>query len=687
MTVKDTSWIRNNFGPGRIREYNDYNRYNRTMESWLNFQDTTLGGNFAINAPYQFTRYADIKEPRLTPEVGKGMGRWYSSNIQKWGHNVHFRCGVPAYSGLLTYAMSATDGATARMVATGRTPGIFNAVGAITGFIISAAFWEITLVATLINKFIEFTSTRYYYLKPTMFQYWSTVQTMLNSLSANLGLTVSASVKKTGNTEDNESNWEQDSNGHFKTESMEKSLLDNARNALPDVFKKPAFGEYQDIGVDIHAVATRAQALQVQQQEYLEQKLEEFDVQGLSSTEIARRMEQYYLNGPVNGSNNNGILKPTVSNGSLDAYKKQWMRLKGYGMEVEENQVGKALPEDNKAPPQGVADKVKSWFKETVDSWSSFASDNPSLANAVKAEFRDGSAWFSLRVAGTDSVGESFSNSTTDAEIAGMYNSIAEKARAFQFNTSGGKTGIGMVDGMIEGVTGAVGDYLTSAQSNTEMLKFMNPIISAMYGAQIAAPKRWSGSSSSPPSMSFKLELRAGYGNVISYYQDILVPLCMMLVAGLPRGAGPQAYGSPFYVEYYSKGRSQSRIGLITSISVERGVGNKGWTRRGLPLGVDVSVTVSDMTEMVFSPTTSNLSIFGKWINPMEENAMGDYMAVLSALGMNEQIYFLPKMKRRFNKFLSEMNSWTSPSRWAAMGAQTWPGMVVSAFSDQTARK
>ena len=125
MTVKDTSWIRNNFGPGRIREYNDYNRYNRTMESWLNFQDTTLGGNFAINAPYQF----------------KGMGRWYSSNIQKWGHNVHFRCGVPAYSGLLTYAMSATDGATARMVATGRTPGIFNAVGAITGFIISAAFW------------------------------------------------------------------------------------------------------------------------------------------------------------------------------------------------------------------------------------------------------------------------------------------------------------------------------------------------------------------------------------------------------------------------------------------------------------------------------------------------------------------------------------------------------------------
>lgn len=681
--LKDSSWIRTNFGHFFARQYNDSNRYHRS-EGWTNYEDTTLGGNHAINAPYQFTRYADIKEMRLAPDVGKGMGRWYSNNINKWGHNVHIRCGIPAYNGVLSYAISSIDGATARMVATGRTPTIFSTMGRVTGFIISAAFWEVTLLAIIVNKFIEFTNTRFYYLKPAMFQYWSTVQTMVNTVSANLGLSLGGTINKNDKAEIV-------TDGNKNNVTIEQYILDHARNALPNTFRNPAISisGTQDIGLDIHAIASRAQALQVQQEEHIRNKMESYEFSNKTPTQIAREMEQMMLSGPAYQSNNNKGLRPHLTNSTLDAYKNAWMNQKGYSVEVSENTVGKSLNENNAQPQtqESWSNNIKTWFKETVDSWAGTASENPSLKDRIISEFRDGSAWFSLRVNGTDSVGESFSNSAVQSEVGNIFNSLSEKARAFTFNTGGGKTGIGPLDAMIEGVAGAAGDFLTSAQSETPVLNFLNPVIGMLYGAQIDAPKRWGSSNASLSNMRFKLELRAGYGNALSYLQDIVVPMCMILAAGLPRGAGPQSFGSPFYVEYYSKGRGQSRVGLITSISIERGVGNKGWTRRGFPLGVDINVEITDMTEVVFSPTTTNVSILGKWINPMEENAMGDYLAVMSALGINEQIYLIPRLKRRANKFISEINSWTSPARWAALSVETMPGKIINAFADQMSRR
>lgn len=680
--LKDTGWIRSNFGHFFSRQYNDSNRYHRS-EGWTNYEDTTLGGNHAINAPYQFTRYADIKEMRLAPHVGKGMGRWYSNNINKWGHNVHIRCGVPAYNGVLSYAISAIDGATARMVATGRTPTIFSTMGRVSGWVISAMFWEVTLLAVLINKFIEFTNTRFYYLKPTMFQYWSTVQSMVNTVSANLGLSLGGNIKKDGN-------FEYKDTGVGDNVEIEKSILDHARNALPDTFRNPAvsINGTQDIGLDVHAIASRAQALQVQQEDHIRKRMETYEFSGKSPTRIAREMEQMMLSGPAYQSNNNKGLKPHMENSTLDAYKKAWSSLKGYSPEVQEDTVGKSIVENNAQPNGGgFGDNIKSWFKETVDSWADTASENPGLHDKVVSEFRDGSAWFTLRVNGAESVGESFSNSTVQSEVGNIFNSLAEKARSFAFNTGGGKTGIGPIDSAIDGIANAAGDFLTSAQSETPILHFLNPVIGLLYGAQIDSPKRWGSSNASLSNMRFKLELRCGYGNNLSYLQDIVVPTCMILCAGLPRGAGPQSFGSPFYVEYYSKGRGQSRVGLITSISIERGVGNKGWTRKGFPLGVDINVEITDMTDVVFSPTVANVSILGKWINPMEENAMGDYLAVMSALGINEQIYLLPRLKRRANKFISEFNSWTSPSRWAALSVETFPGRIINAFSDQMSRR
>ena len=59
--VKDSSWLRQSF----ITSWRSLDAVDRSRRTHSNafdkFTDTTPGGNFSINSPPQFTRYADMK--------------------------------------------------------------------------------------------------------------------------------------------------------------------------------------------------------------------------------------------------------------------------------------------------------------------------------------------------------------------------------------------------------------------------------------------------------------------------------------------------------------------------------------------------------------------------------------------------------------------------------------------------
>lgn len=688
--AKDTTWLRASF-LAATKNPTDRHRY-RMSNGWMKFMDTTLGGNTAINAPYQFCRYADIKERRLMPDVGKGMGRWYSENIDDWGHDVHFRMGIPAHTGILNYALKSINGPAARYVATGRMPGIASLLGKVAGFIISAAFWEITLLTMFINNFMDIIHSRFYYIKPNMAAYWATVQTILNSLSANLGLTMGA---KRG-TEGNEAKYEADEGVGGGTDG-DLSLLNRAKMALPDTFRSPAMSTSwadPDIGVDAFAVASRAQHLSIKYKTRVTEMMANLNGTGMTVEAVAKRMEDIMM-GAVNVPGNKGGLKGNYSTPTLSSYISKYQGNPAYNQNIDENQAGMDISEIvsgavRAATKEAKADTVTGWFETTVDSMTSIFNDKDkrdAMDSMLLAELQDGFQWCSFRVTNaTNSVSESFSNSSQESELSQIFNNMSQTARTAMFNLGGGKTGIGVVDAGIEGVTGAIGDFLTEAASGS--FNFFNPIIGMLYGAQIEIPKRWASSSSSLPTSNFSIELRAGYGNVISYYQDILFPLAMLLAMALPRGTGQQSFGSPFYVQYYSKGRSQVSIGLVSSLSITRGVGNAPWHKRGWPMGVNVEMTIEDMTNVMFSPVSSYLESSSlanaRFASPIDENAMGDYMAVLSALGLNEQEYLMPRLKRRFNRLMNDFNNWLSPWRWTTFAVDSGPGQLLSKFNAAT---
>lgn len=674
--IKDTSWLRASFlSLGNVPR--DVSRYQRSR-GWLKFMDTTLGGNTAINAPYQYTRFADIPERRLFPDVGCGMGRWYSENIDDWGHNVHFRVGIPTYVGLLPFALRAINGPAARYVATGRSPGMLSTIGKFVGYVVSAAFWEMTLLNMFINNMLDLTSSRYYYLKPTMHQYWLTVQTILDSLSGNLGLYLNS---------DESGNMGASIQGGDTSGPKSAHIL----NQMPGTFRSPTVGKHSSMSVDIHAVASRAQGLEIKQKEEMIKALGRLGG-GTSPEKVAATLEQAMNNSPLKGGHI-GQLKPTVKNATIESYFAAMQGNPAFLDPTEKEGVGKGWNEtfndfisggDNKDDTKNF---ISGWFEKTVDSFTSVFTENRGFKDSLLAELQDGAQWVSFRVAdATSSVTESISNSAEQSDIANIFNQMSQTSRGVNFNLAGGKTGIGIVDNVMDTVLHGVGDLLVDAAATS--MNFLNPIIGLMYGAKIEMPKRWSDSQTSLSSTSFKIQLRAGYGNLMSYYQDILVPLAMLLAMALPRGTGKQSYGSPFYVQYYNKGRSQVSIGLISSLTINRGVGNAAWHRNGYPMAVDVDISIEDMSNIMFAPVTSNLVVEGPdnftFSSATDDSAFGDYLAVLSALGMAEQEYFGPKFKRKLYTLIHNFDSWLSPHRWASAARSTALGGIASAFVQGT---
>lgn len=681
--LKDVSWVSSvTFWGLHQNAVAMVQRYRKGSNGWLKFMDTTLGGNTAINAPYQFCRYADIKEYRLAQGIGKGMGRWYSENIDDWGHNVHFRVGVPAYSGLLSYILKAIDGPTARYVATGRTPGLMSFVGEVLGWVVSAAFFELAVISTAVNFFIRTTTSRFYYLKPAMHQYWDAVQTMVNTMSGALALTLdSPSVSEVTN-----SGFKLDDQG------IDQRLIETVKRNLPDTFNNFVFsvnGENnKDLSISIFNVATRAQALAYQQKRYFEKLMESYHTPNIGEIAFREMQEKGLVQGPVMSGNNAGHLNPSrpIADKGLEYYKKYMNELFIFN-DTESNDPpvkGKDINESELAKignSQGSAEsKLNAKYDASTQGLDVITKPHPEQETTFIDKFmsvaEDGLNWFSLRVSNAmDSVGESFSASSTESEVGKLFNDISQTAQNIKFNLGGGQTGLGVLDKGIQAVTGGVMDALTEVAANSPFLSITTPLIGLFYGAKIDAPKRWSSSSASPVNTTFNLELRAGYGNVISYFQDIIVPLCMCLTLGLPRGTGPQSYSAPFYVQYYSRGRNQVQIGLVTSMTVTRGVGNQPWLKRGLPTGVDVSFTVEDMTSTIFAPVRANYSGLGQFYSSITDNAFSDYIAVLTGLTMQDQEYFYTKARRRFHTMMTEFNNYFQTSRFISKGIE-WSRFV-----------
>ena len=648
----DAKWIRQAFMLPKD-SIDDLDMRRRTYNTgYRKFSDTTLGGNIAINPPPQRTRWADVKENRFHDKVSKGMGRWYSENIDSNQVLLHMRMGVASFNSLTSFFGNYYNPAASALARTGRAEGLMFNLGYIGGFVLTLPWQGFILVGNAIKFMIQNPSTKYYYHKPVMPMYWRAVNAILNQLAANMGVIAGQGVEDYG---DNATALTPD-------EVAERNKL------LPDVWRT-------DGGIDMYQVATRYQRMQGAQLAKLQAIRENAKTQ-------AGLVAQY-------GDFLNEEMAAFPAERTMAQYLEYYLSMRGAKPVPDEK---KQIPTSDKAPDTQTDTSFTSTAAEYFRDLFTFNenSADDTFADFLRAEARDGAQFVTFSVDNPGPTSESFSNSVKESEIAMTINGMSGGYRSTRFSVANGNVADNIVTDVIGAAVGAVTDLIGGAAAAIGVSG-----LAQLFGnALVDIPKHWDQSTANLPRMQYTMELRAPFGNDISRFQNLMVPLAMILACALPLSTGPRSYAAPFLIEAYCKGRAQTRLGIIDSLEITRGTGNVGYNNDQKPLGIDISFSIIDLSSIMHVPITTFSPL--EAIKPgglsrmfmSDDTAFSDYLASLSSLGLNDQIYFWPKLKRNFYRQVLDWTNWTSPSYWANYSMGTDIGRLLSGLiADPTAKQ
>lgn len=652
-----------------------------TPYSYDNVDDTTMGGNWVINPPPQYTKFADIKERRRAVMPGsRGMGRGYSESINSFKEVATFRFGKPRFTGASIFFSDFYSAEMGVLVKSGRDPGIlWNAAQAYTTVLsYLTPLPYLYMVGRAGRWFLGKPTSQYYYMVPTMHIYWSVFQTLANEAAVNMGL-ITGLAKSDKYVEEGGTVRHQ-----FDFGDDYQEFINYASKAMPGIFKKGG-------GLDIYQIATRRQRIQnawayrVQQmmtQDYnsYENFWKELDSQldgGSYPVDVEGRTMQEYLQ--ATSKSNMYSAKQEDSDQTLDDMIFGRSAYPGGG-NTPVMPAASATASDGGLNQAGTANKTTETTADIGGQGIGQADpgQEATFLELMDAELADGGQFISYKVDRISTVGEGFNNNAADSSVAQAMNSRAQANIEKRFTLSGGQTGFALIDGVTQAAAAVINGGIAGFG--------LDGIVGAFMGSGFAEiPKFYSGSSANLPKADLTMELRAWSGDRWTIYNSLLVPLFGILAGALPQMTGKSSYGQPFMCECYVPGKFQITRGMIDSVQVTRHTGNVGSTREGLPLGIDITVSVMDMSSILSVPVMSSGASVSK-LDPRrflsdllaDDTPLNSYMAVLTALTLTEQVYMTPDLSRRWNRKMEDINSFWSKGNFASYVSDTMPGRIAS---------
>lgn len=621
--INDADWLKQSFmiqaGAVSAEE-----KINRTFTSaQFKFQDSSIGGHYVINPRAQFTPYADAPVRGFRADRGDltiysnnhntGMGHYYSEAIDDTSQIIHMRFGVPQFNSLTTFFTGFFDNRAATAARTGRLhSSIGNMVGRVLGFLTMAIAWPIVLasyVGNLLRYFFDKPSSSFYYFKPTMPTYWLAVNRMVNQIGIRRGLFP-------GELKASESQF------MGSTYKIDAGMMSNIAQMMPDVFTEKG-------GIDVLAISSRGQRMKNQLDHILNKVL---------STGSGETPEDIY-SAAIGYVKKSGTDTPRIAPGNrgvIENTVNSWLRA----------EIGKWEPGSNEK-----SDSVDFERSFKINTDGAKAPYPGGFADYLKAEFDDGSAFVTFRVNSTGPMTESFTNNVAPSDLASKFNSTSSANKAMYFSAAGGNiAGGNLVGDFVQGAINTVGEIMSGVAQSLNI----GGLIALGGKAFVSIPNNWEDSVASLPKANYEISLVSPYGNVISQMTNIYIPLCMLLAGCLPLQAGKQAYTSPFLVQLYDRGRQQTRLGMIDSMTITRGTSNLGFNKDGNAMRIDVSFSVAELSPTLAMPivneTFSSEVVAG--LNPLtevfdDENLYTDYLNVLSSVGLYDQLYTSAKLQIR----------------------------------------
>lgn len=664
VPVLDSDWVNSSFmtsGENLDKEYK-YDRFASITDE--KFTDTSLGGNIALNPSPQFTRYADPRSGGLLKgrtatgvmnmDGNQGMGRYYGKAIDDNSTNVYFEFGVPKFNNTLFYLFSSVDYKTAVIANSGRSTLFYNigkgiGLGAIVlafGFVGIAVILAKQAFSTLSNLTAGPGRFEHYYLKPTMFLYWGTVNSLVTMMATELGILSdlfmpsSKDKKKLGVP--------------LKIQSKE---LDYIRKMMPGIITTGN-------ALNVQAMVTRAQKLY--------------------NIDRVNRLKAIDKLGSLNLTNEEAKLYRLNDGYTLDnpGTDDMWKKL--------ENPVGNdanysmddlpldlsALAEKAKTDKENFDKKEDTTTTGNIDRTGRSEDKEGFVSNAIdtaKAVFDEGARYAVFRVEHIGSSTATFSNSTTSVGLDDKINSAAKGWRDIKFNFGGGKIpGLDTVVNAITNIVVGATDGVTLGLSNV--------IAGYLAGANINTDKRWDGSTANLPSSSFKMTLRSSSAHPIDQLQNLYIPLASIMAGTLPLSTGHSSSTSPYLCNMFVRGHNRIERGMITQLSITKGVSNLPYNRQRRALAIDVTFTVTDFSDVISVPVPNDLLSSGSVMFD-DSSGISRYIQSLCARDLYSTIHIYDKFKIKASRYFQNHGLMMSPEYIGAFaGDKVSGGLIQSVF-------
>ena len=253
-------------------------------------------------------------------------------------------------------------------------------------------------------------------------------------------------------------------------------------------------------------------------------------------------------------------------------------------------------------------------------------------------------------------VSESASNSLGDSMLAGGVKGVSENMREMAFlagkteNAAFGQVQAEQAEARLAGQeqTGLAA-MLTAAQGVVRGVVGNN--VSANAGAAISGenvlyPKVWKDSTFDK-SYNLSFKFASPYGDPESIFEYVYVPFLLLLGLALPRQTTPNAYKSPFLIRLACPGYFNCDMGMITNFTFVRGGSEGLWNENGLPMMIDVTMSVTDLYPTLMCST--NIALLR---NNIGLSGFLDTMCGLAAMNANIRANIRGSIASKVSMFL-----------------------------------
>ena len=242
------------------------------------------------------------------------------------------------------------------------------------------------------------------------------------------------------------------------------------------------------------------------------------------------------------------------------------------------------------------------------------------------------------------SISESISNSTQQNPLQSTLNAAASEAQSNKVNNY--MTGTGNVfQETLKGIQTRVDTF-----SKTLLKGESGTVISGE--GRIALPEMWTDSSFSR-TISLSFDFTSPYGHDLALFENTYFPFILLFAMTMPRQIGSKSFTSPFIVRVNARGLFTIPMGIIESLSIERGEDRNNWTSTARCKTIKCNVTIKDISPAMMMSMTRGLffSLF------QSNDSFSSYLSVLGGLSLHDQRNLLKRGERFWTMAKDRVNS------------------------------